>query len=190
MSAGMSDEFPTNDPTQRQQPVTPPPVSPDGRFWWDGADWKPMPEGSGAALPAGSQVGDIPVPASAALAPKAKKPWHKTGSMWVALVVLAFTILLTGRLIAMSQETAEREKAASEPFDFFTPDEMDCDYLVHGAIRASKKKIGATVHLLDVRVPKIAADYRQTYLPALGAGESKVLVCTGMGGSTLVTRCR
>ncbi len=181
MSPVMSDQFPTDDPMQPRQPGTPPTVSPDGRFWWDGADWKPMPEGAGTPLVTESPTGDAPIATRAALASAAKRPWYKSAGNWVGLVAIAVLAFLVLGAVQGSREAAEQRKIANEPLDFFTPDEMDCDYLVHGAVRASHKRTGVPVHLLDVRAPKIVADYRQTYLPPSGAGESKVLVCTGVG---------
>jgi hypothetical protein len=49
-------------------PPPPPQVSPDGRFWWDGKQWLPMPSGTPSSL------ANLAVPIAVPVAPIAPEP--------------------------------------------------------------------------------------------------------------------
>src|SRR5215469_1130076 len=105
----------------------PPPISPDGKYWWDGQAWQPLFLHDEPAPPAAPVLAQAPVPVQPAasppsyirpLAPPAPRPVGRpiSGSMLAILsgvVLLLVVVIGTGVWVLTHQPAAQPDIAAS-----------------------------------------------------------------------------
>ena len=165
-------------PEAQVPPPPPPVVSPDGKFFWDGSDWVPMPgpEPTHPTDPAGPQVAPSPVlpPMNQWQAPAAKQyprwvPWLGTAAVVVVLTVLG------PWLYALISEATD-PGSTTQPGESYT-----CEDLVEEAVRISDEADAAVVKLLDVRSPEVVEDNLASYTVPSGDEDVLALRCEGTG---------
>jgi uncharacterized RDD family membrane protein YckC len=90
------------------EPTPPPQVSPDGRFYWDGQRWVPMPTPAAQEAPAKPDSPSAKTPASAGLRPQVSYAgfWIRLAAYIVDAMILAASIAVVGGTIGIVVQIA------------------------------------------------------------------------------------
>lgn len=189
----MNDESgpgPSGQPGDATSTPPPPPVSPDGKFWWDGTRWLPFVSHDAAsaagntsptypAPPVPNQAGPRVIPPRTqgleTEAPSGKKSGFRWSWVFRAVVPLAVLIWFLVPKIADSMRAPGSDTSSG------SLNQATCDDLADEAVRISAEDAGLGAKLLKVREARTVEDNRDTYQTPTGSDEALVLACRGEG---------
>jgi len=194
MSDESSPEASAESAASTGSPPPPPLVSPDGNFWWDGAQWQPFAPDQAlnspqhgsrpgqttpvqAADPMGASVNPSP---SQVAATKPASSGARSGFRWSWLFRAAIPLAVLAWYVVPS--IADWMTGASLDSASGSIDGITCDELAEDAVRISAEDTGLSVKLLKIHDPRLVEDNRDDYEPPTGSSRQRLMACRG-GGS-------